>query len=135
MRYVFFAIALAMPVSASARERMLDASRRAQLEGWKYTRSTTASEFRKMRRHHRPEDFALWTGKLKLLREGMTDKQILEMLKPKEFIPDQIVHNGATVDTILLDDAYYVGVMFDERRRRMIWTTPPIAITYDVESK
>ena len=43
------------------------------------------------------------------------------------------VQNPGFSDTIVLSDAYFADVFFDEHTRRMISVTTPLAITYEVK--
>jgi hypothetical protein len=109
--------------------RMLDTRSRARAyESW-FTLEATEAEFRAMQQHHRPSSFAMWTKRLQQLRPGMTEEQVMRVLRPKKLACTLLPHN----DIILLSDAYFANVFFDERTKRMISATSPLAITYEIK--
>jgi hypothetical protein len=82
-----------------------------------------------MQHHYRPTSFAFWTKRLQQLRPGMTEEQVMQVLRPKALAWQLLPHN----DIILLNDAYFANVFFDERTKRMISATSPLAITYELK--
>ena len=126
------ASAAPIPLPTEGREgrwRMLDTSGRARLYASWLTTPVTEAEFRKMQRHYRASDFDLWTKRVSQLRPGMTEKEVLDILRPKIG-----GHIGSFSDMILLDDAYFVQVLADDRTRRMTSTTSPLARTYEIKA-
>ncbi len=85
-----------------------------------------------MKQQYRRQDFDIWAKRLRQLRPGMTERQVIQFLRPKELGP-QLVHGGFFSDTIVLNDAYFADIDFEPRTRRMISGTPPLAITYDIK--
>jgi hypothetical protein len=113
--------------------RMLDTHPRARSYASWCTLSTTETQFRAMQVHYRPQDFDRWTKKLRQLRPGMTEKQVLQSLGPKESL-FQFIHNDVLDNQVRLNDAYFADLFFDKRTRRIMGATPPLAITYDVKA-
>ena len=131
--FVLLALLVSLPSFVLAREVKLDSSKRAQREGWSYHCAATRSQFQQMQRSYRPSAFGIWTGKLSLLRNGMKLDDVRKILNPREIITDRVITAAGRVDTIVLDDAYYTGVMVDPGTDQMIWVVqPPIPITYDI---
>ncbi len=84
-----------------------------------------------MQQQYRPQDFDMWAKRLRHLRPGMTEKQVMQVVRPKRCV--QILMGGGLCDQIILDDAYFADVLVDERTRRMISVTTPLAITYEIK--
>jgi hypothetical protein len=84
-----------------------------------------------MQRHFRPEDFDTWSKKLAQLRPGMSYKQALRALQPKE-VAARTESTQTYVDVVRLDDAYVTLIALDEHER-LLWTASPVAITYHVQ--
>ena len=110
----------------------LDSSARARQPNWQLTKHTTRSQFAVLQSHYRPETFDVWSKKLNLLHAGMTREDVMRILMPREVQNDGLVTGGITIDSIVLDDAYFAGMAISQKTGRMIWVTPPIAIFYDV---
>jgi len=64
----------------------------------------------------------------------MTEKEVIDILRPKALGP-QLAHSGSFRDTIELNDAYFADVFFDERTKRMISVTSPLARTYEIKPR
>lgn len=125
--------ASAFPDEAKAHGwRVLDRDPRARAYAQWHTLTVTEAEFREMQRRYRPASFAFWAARVRQLRPGMTEQQVMRVLRPKGLLW-QLVHSGSFGDTIQLDDAYFVHVRFDDHTHRMISTTTPLAITYEVK--
>jgi hypothetical protein len=102
------------------------------MKGWSYgLGGKTRSEFLAMRRNYHPESFDVWAKKLKSLGPEMSREEVVEALRPKQ-VTDVSTRNVGRVVTIVLDDAYYAGIMFAPGKRGIIWVTPPIAISYEI---
>jgi hypothetical protein len=121
--------------SAQAYEAKLDSSKRAQQEGWKRGVTIPQAEFAAIRRAFRPESFDEWLEKLKQLHAGMSREEIVATLKPKAMERGMGGTTAGHIETVVLDDAYFVGVMMGRNSDRMTWATPPIARSYEVERK
>jgi hypothetical protein len=111
--------------------RMLDKSPRARTVASWNTVPVTAAEFRKMRDRYRPQDFDMWAKRLRQLRPGMTEKEVTQILQPKEIGP-AITGGGMVWNTIILNDAYFADIFIDPHSKRMISATPPLAMTYEI---
>jgi hypothetical protein len=123
----------AFPDEAKAHHwRMLDTSPRARAYASWYTLSVTAAQFRKMQQQYRRHDFDMWAASLRQLRPGMTEKQVLAILRPKE-VGLQLVQNPGFSDTMVLNDAYFADVFFSPWPHRMTYATTPLAITYEIK--
>jgi hypothetical protein len=112
--------------------RMLDKSPRARAYTTWNTIQVTEAEFREMKRRYRPQDFDMWAKRLRQLRPGMTEKQVMQTLRPNQ-CRIELVHSGSFSDIIELNDAYFAQVFFDEQTKRMISTTTPLATTYEIK--
>jgi hypothetical protein len=124
----------AFPDEAKAHHwRMLDTSPRARVYASWSTVRVTPVQFRKMQQQYRPHDFNVWLQKLRQLRPGMTEKEVLAILRPKEE-PIQLAAGPGFDDTIVLDDAYFVDVFFTPWPHRMTYATTPLARTYEIKS-
>lgn len=53
----------------------------------------------------------------------------MQVLRPKALAWRLLPYN----DVILLNDAYFVNVFFDEQTKRMTYATTPLAITYELK--
>src|SRR5262249_22274270 len=95
---------------------------------WGY--DVTEAEFRKMQRSYRPEHFDMWRKKIAQLHVGMTEKQLIEALHPKQ-VAAQTTTATTYGDVIELDDAYAILALLDQQKRVME-VSPPVAITYHI---
>jgi hypothetical protein len=112
--------------------RMLDTGPRARVYASWCTLPVTEAQFRKMQLEYRPHDFDVWTGRLRQLRPGMTERQVLAVLRAKE-VWLQLAANPGFSDIVLLDHAYFAEVYFSQWPHRMTWAKPPLAITYEIK--
>jgi hypothetical protein len=117
----------------SGRWRMLDNSARARTMAYWSTRDVTAAEFREMQRHYRPQDFDMWTKRLRRLKPGMTEKEVVDILQPKH-VGAHITIAGECWNEIFLDDAYLVKIYVEPNSGKMIKVSPPLARTYEIKS-
>jgi hypothetical protein len=111
--------------------RLLDKSERARVYASWYTIPVTDGQFRKMQQQYRPRAFDMWAKRLRQLRPGMTEKQVIAILRPKEVGP-QLIQNPGFSDTMVLDGAYFSDVFFSEWPHRMTSATTPLARTYEI---
>ena len=118
----------------SGKWRMLDKRPRARTVASWWTLEVTAAEFRKIQQHYRPADFEMWAGRLRQLRKGMTEKEVEEILRPKQMAAGQITAGGMYWDMILLSDAYFANVYVDQYSKRMLAATAPLAMCYEIKS-
>ena len=93
----------------------LDKSPRARAYATWNTIQVTEAEFREMKRRYRPQDFDMWAKRIRQLRPGMTEKQVMQTLRPKQ-CRVELVHSGSFSDIIELNDAYFTKVFFDEEQ-------------------
>jgi hypothetical protein len=113
--------------------RVLDSSPRARTYSLWNTISVTKAEFRRMQQRYRPQDFEMWAKRLRQLRPGKSEKQVLQVLQLKT--AEYEVISGQTVwITIILSDAYFAAIFIDPHTKRMISASPPLANTYEIES-
>lgn len=122
------------PEVQSGKWRMLDKSPRARTVASWWTVPVTEAEYRKMRQHYRQGDFYVWAKRLRQLRRGMTQKEITQILQPKEVGPS-VTGGGMVFTTIVLNDAYFADVQVDPYSNRMLDVTPPLAMTYEIKPK
>jgi hypothetical protein len=113
--------------------RMLDKSPRARTVASWNTVPVTEAEFRKMQGRYRPQDFDMWARRLRQLRRGMTEKEIIQVLQPKD-VGVAITGGGMVWYAIVLNDAYFADIFIDPRTERMISATPPLAMTYEIKA-
>jgi hypothetical protein len=64
--------------------RVLDKSPRARTYSVWNTISVTKAEFRRMQQRYRPQDFDMWAKRLRQLRPGMSEKQVLQVGKEQK---------------------------------------------------
>ncbi len=112
--------------------RMLDKSARARTVASWNTVPVTEAEFRKMRQRYRARDFDIWAKRLRQLRPGMTEKEVIQVLQPKEVGPS-VTGGGMVLNTIILNDAYFADISVEPHSGRMIAATPPLAMTYEIK--
>ena len=117
----------------SGRWRMLDSSPRARTMSYWSTRYVTAAEFREMQRNYRPQDFDMWTKRLRQLRPGMTEKEVVDILRPVK-VGAHITIAGQCWNEIFLNDAYFVNVYVEPNSGKMIKATLPLARAYEIKS-
>ena len=120
------------PEVQSGKWRMLDKSPRARTVADYTTIPVTESEFRNMRQRYRSEDFNMWAKRLRQLRPGMTEKEVMQVLRPKQAGP-AITAGGMLWNTIILNDAYFADILVDPHSKRMISATPPLAMAYEIK--
>ena len=120
------------PEVQSGKWRMLDKSPRARTVADYTTIPVTESEFRNMRQRYRAEDFNMWAKRLRQLRPGMTEKEVMQVLRPKQAGP-AITAGGMLWNTIILNDAYFADILVDPHSKRMISATPPLAMAYEIK--
>jgi hypothetical protein len=112
--------------------RVLDSSKRARNYASWLTLPTTPAQFHKMQQKHRHHDFDVWAAKLRQLRPGMKEKEVLAILRPREQ-PVQMFWGDGFYDSIQLDDAYFANVYFSGWPHRMTGATTPLAISYEIK--
>jgi hypothetical protein len=117
----------------SGKWRMLDKNPRARTVASWNTAPVTEAEFRKMQQRYRPQDFNMWAKRLRQLRPGMTEAQVVHVLQPKQIGPT-LTSGGNVWTTIILDDAYFSNIFVDPQSKRMISATPPLAMTYEIKA-
>ena len=132
LRYLWIAVAVIVPMCVSARELKLDSSKRAQTDEGGVKLDVTETEFRDMQRRYRSTDFDRCVKKLRLLRAGMTEKQVMDLLSPTK-VTFPTISNEFYNDFIVLDDAYFTFATFD-RRKRLIYLNGPFAVKYEIKS-
>jgi len=131
MKLLFFAILiLAFPMASLAQAKKLDPGKRASLDGWSYTLTTTPARFLTMQQKYRPAAYEEWTKKLTGITNGMPIDSGVQLLKPARVHASGDIRNGHSVYTVVLDDAYYAGMMVTVDTMRIIWVTPPLAISW-----
>jgi hypothetical protein len=92
------------------------------------------AQFRKMQRGYRPQDFDIWASRLRQIQPGMTRKQVLSILWPKQ-VSAQLTSGGTTCDIFDLSDAYFAFVeVSGSWPHRVLGVTPPLALTYEIVS-
>jgi hypothetical protein len=84
-----------------------------------------------MQRRYRRADFRVWEDRLKQLRAGMSEEEIVKTLRPKQ-LSFRSPFNDGFLDYVLLDDAYFAVAVVD-KRKRFVDASPPIAIAYDFD--
>ena len=94
------------PEVRSGKWRILDKSPRARTVASWWTVPVTEAEFRKMRQRYRSQDFDMWAKRLRQLRRGMTEKEVIQVLHPKQVGPS-ITAGGMVLNTIILNDAVF----------------------------
>jgi hypothetical protein len=119
------------PEVLSGKWHMLDKRPKARTVASWWTLEVPAAEFRKIQRHYQPQDFEMWANRLRQLRKGMTEKQVEQILRPK-MMGGQITAGGMYWDTVLLNDAYFADIYVDQYSKRMIATTRPLAMCYEI---
>jgi hypothetical protein len=120
------------PEVRSGKWRMLDKSLRARTVASWWTVPATEAEFRKMRQRYRPQDFDMWAKRLRQLREGMTEKEVIQVLQPKQVGPS-ITAGGMVLNTLILNDAYFADIYVDQHSKRTIAATPPLGMCYEIK--
>ena len=131
MNRVLLAIGIFIPACVLAGDHKLDSSQRAQQEAPQLVLPATKAQFRKMQRGYRETHFHVWQDRLKQLREGMTEEEIVKALRPKK-LSFRSPFNDGFLDYVLLDDAYFAVAVVD-KRKRFVDASPPIAIAYDFD--
>ena len=123
------------PINTFAREAKLDTRKRATSDAGSLILPTTRRKFRQMQRNYRPIAFETWRRKLDSLKEGMTESEFAQILGPRKLETGRVITSSGRMDTIILDDAYFAIVNIWPKTGQVVWTTPPIAIIYEIEPK
>jgi hypothetical protein len=110
----------------------LDNSPRARTYSIWNTITVTNAEFRKMKQRYRPQEFGMWAKRLRQLRPGMTDKQVIRVLRPRTVYETR--SGNLAWDTYVLSDAYFAAIFVDPRTDRMISASPPLANSYEIKA-
>jgi hypothetical protein len=135
MKRLWLLVLLAFPLSGFAQVKKLDNLPRAQDAGWEWINETTPKQFRKMQRAYHPESFDRWVEKLQRVRAGMKFEDALKILSPIDDVPWPLITNDGQIHTVVLDDAYYVGLMVDTKSKRLLWDGgTPVAMAYRILS-
>jgi hypothetical protein len=133
---IIAASAAPIPLPSEVKEgrwRMLDTSPRARVYASWFTVPVAKAQFRKMQQQYDPHAFDMWAKRLAGLKLGMTEKQVIAALRPKE-VGAQLIQNPGFSDTMLLDDAYFADVFFSPWPHRMIYATTPLARSYEIKT-
>jgi hypothetical protein len=97
------------------------------------TRRVTKAQFRKMQQEYRPQDFDMWAERLRQLQPGMTEKQVVAVLRPRKILGK--VYGPGVSHIMELNDAYFALVRFTTSKpHRMEEATTPLAVTYEIIS-
>jgi hypothetical protein len=133
MKFVIIVIALLfLPTNTFAREAKLDTGKRANNDAGSLILTTTSRKFRHMQRNYRPISFETWRQKLDSLKEGMTESEFTKILRPQKLEAGRVITSSGRMDTIILDDAYFAIVNIWPKTGQVVWSSPPIAITYEI---
>jgi hypothetical protein len=133
--FIILIALLFLPINTFAREAKLDTRKRAASDAGSLILPTTPRKFRQMQRNYRPISFETWRQKLNSLKDGMTEGEFTKILGPRKLEIDRVITSSGRMDTIILDDAYFAIVNIWPKTGQVIWSSPPIAITYQIASE